>query len=64
LGLREARQLLQAFPLSGAATDPRSESGPRRLILRRLPFVIWYVAVPHAREVRLLRLFHVRQRGH
>ncbi len=64
MGLREARQLLQAFPLSGAAADPRSVGGPRRLILRRLPFVIWYVAVPDTREVRLLRFFHVRQREH
>ncbi len=63
-GLREARQLLQTFPLAGAAADPRLTGGPRRLILRRLPFVIWYVAVPGAREVRLLRFFHVRQREH
>jgi hypothetical protein len=37
-------------------------AGPlRKLVLRRVPFVIWYAA--EADEVWLLRLFHARQKA-
>lgn len=40
----------------------RTMAGPlRKLVLRRVPFVIWYAA--EADEVWLLRLFHARQKA-
>ncbi|MFN0062124.1 MAG: type II toxin-antitoxin system RelE/ParE family toxin [Myxococcaceae bacterium] len=55
--LESARDLLGAFPLAGVNV---SDAGPvRKLLLRRLPFVIWYVV--RDGRVILLRLFHVRQ---
>ena len=34
----------------------------RRLVMRRLPFVVWYHFRARSKKVVVLRLFHVRQR--
>ena len=60
----EAIDLLSSFPNAGSIERQESSAVLRRLILRRLPYVVWFV-----RETRrpdsdlwLLRLFHTRQR--
>lgn len=55
--LSEAVQLLAATPQAGTP-DPAGDF--RRLLLRRLPFVIWY-RIEGVGRVSLYRLFHVRQ---
>lgn len=61
-GLHEAAELLGRFPAAGALDDQSGLRQLRKLILRRLPFVIWYrSAVGRRGDVWLLRLFHVRQ---
>jgi plasmid stabilization system protein ParE len=57
-GLLEAFELLATFPRAGAALPPPI----RKLVLHKLPFVIWYVFDEVAERVELLRLFHARQR--
>jgi plasmid stabilization system protein ParE len=56
--LNEARELLSSLPFAGVPHS--SEAGVRSLLLRGLPFVIWY-ATKGRKQVLLLRLFHVRQ---
>lgn len=58
-GLTEAFELLLDFPLAGSAlpTPPL-----RKLVLHKLPFVIWYSFDEATGRVDLLRLFHARQR--
>ena len=58
-GLAEARALLSRLPRAGAAVEERAGVELRKLLLRKLPFVVWYVVEDG--EVVLLRLFHVRQ---
>ncbi len=58
-GLGEAFELLMSFPGAGAQT---SAQPIRKLLLHRLPFVIWYVFDEAKGRVELLRLFHTRQR--
>jgi plasmid stabilization system protein ParE len=58
-GLAEARTLLARFPEAGTRVEERDGVVLRKLVLRKLPFAIWYV-VGHD-GVHLLRLFHVRQ---
>ncbi len=54
--LGDARALLSRFPEAG----PLESAGDfRRLVLKRTPFVIWYVEAEVS--VVMLRLFHVRQ---
>ena len=57
-GLVEAFELLVTFPRAGAAVPPEPM---RKLVLHKLPFVIWYV-FDEAEERVLLRLFLARQR--
>jgi plasmid stabilization system protein ParE len=59
-GLDEAVDLLSHHPGAGAVETRRGDGVLRRLVLRRVPYVLWYVV--EAREVWLLRLFHGRQR--
>ena len=59
----EAIDLLSRFPNTGSI---EREEGPvvlRRLILRRLPYVLWFArnTITPGADVWLLRLFHVRQ---
>lgn len=58
-GLVEAFELLLTFPRAGAAIPAQPV---RKLVLQRLPFVIWYVFDEAKQRVELLRLFHARQR--
>lgn len=58
-GLVEAFELLLDFPRAGSVvpTPPI-----RKLVLHKLPFVIWYSFDEDTGSVELLRLFHARQR--
>jgi plasmid stabilization system protein ParE len=58
-GLVEAFDLLVTFPRAGAAIPPEPM---RKLVLHKLPFVIWYVFDEAEERVELLRLFLARQR--
>ena len=60
-GVTEACSLLSRFPLAGSAVETRGESTLRKLILRTIPFVVWYL-VPKGQPPTLVRLFHMRQR--
>jgi plasmid stabilization system protein ParE len=59
-GLVDAFALLKGFPRAGAATGPPPV---RKLVLQKLPFVIWYAFDEGRGRVELLRLFHARQQG-
>ena len=65
VGIDEAIALLAAHPAAGAAHTLAAGAGEevRRLILRRLPFVVWYAVDLERKdgEAWLLRLFFVRQ---
>lgn len=54
--LDDAFVLLEDFPQAGVS----ARRPLRKLVLRRLPFVVWYAFDED--EVTLLRLFHFRQR--
>lgn len=60
MGIEEAIALLSQFP--GVGTLEASDGKPqlRRLILRRLPYVVWFQS-GSSKDVWLLRLFHARQ---
>lgn len=58
-GVAESRSLLARFPDAGARIEERDGAVLRKLVLRKLPFAIWYVVDDEG--VCLLRLFHVRQ---
>lgn len=60
VGIEEAIALLSEFPLVGILEAAEGTLELRRLILRRLPYVVWFQAGP-SKDVWLLRLFHVRQ---
>ncbi len=58
-GLCEARGLFERFPEAGTPLDRREQLVLRKLVLRRVPFVVLYVV--DGKDVWLLRLFHHRQ---
>lgn len=65
-GLDEAIEIVPAFPRS--ATPSRTKSGDdrgvlRKLLLHKLPHVVWYLADASDRrpDIWLLRFFHARQ---
>jgi plasmid stabilization system protein ParE len=58
-GIDEALDLLSHHPSAGTVEARRDDGVLRRLVLRRVPYVVWYVV--ERREVWLLRLFHGRQ---
>ena len=61
-GIHEAVALLGQFPLAGAVDMAGSVPALRKLILRRVPFVVWYRIDESRRgDVWMLRLFHARQ---
>jgi plasmid stabilization system protein ParE len=62
--LDEAMTLLSEQPRIGAVEARAGRSTLRRLVLRRVPYVVWYGVSPSggALDVWLLRLFHARQR--
>jgi hypothetical protein len=57
-----AAMLLGCSPEASPIETTRSGRSIRRLLLRKVPFVVWYHWQKAARKVVLLRLFHVRQR--
>jgi plasmid stabilization system protein ParE len=57
-----AAMLLGASPAAGPIEVRRKNREVRRLVLRRLPFVVWYHWRTATKKVVVLRLFHVRQR--
>jgi plasmid stabilization system protein ParE len=59
-GIDEVIELLSEFPSVGVLEATEGRTQLRRLILRRLPFVVWFRTGGSA-DVWLLRLFHVRQ---
>ena len=54
-------KLLERLPESGVLEDARGKKGLRRLVLRRVPFVAWYVL--DGATVSVVRLLHARQRS-
>ena len=54
-------QLLEKLPESGVLEDSRGKNGLRRIVLRRAPFVAWYVF--DGKTVSVVRLLHARQRS-
>lgn len=62
-GLDEATKLLAGFPSVGTIERQEGTIALRRLILRDVPYVVWFLSdsdTPDA-DVWVLRLFHVRQ---
>lgn len=53
-------RVLERSPKAGPVELRRGGREIRRLLLRRLPFVVWYWET-QGRRVVVLRLFHVRQ---
>ena len=63
IGLEEATKLLIRFPTVGTIECQEGNVALRRLILRNVPYVIWFLSDcenPNA-DVWVLRLFHARQ---
>lgn len=62
-GLDEAIRLVSEFPAVGTIERQEGPITLRRLILRRVPYVIWFVNQDETEnsDVWLLRLFHARQ---
>jgi plasmid stabilization system protein ParE len=56
-----AARLLAATPQVGVVELRKKGREVRRLLLRTVPFVLWYSLLE--RKVVVLRLFHVRQSG-
>jgi len=57
-----AAELLARSPRAGPVEARREGRSIRRLLLHKLPFVLWYHWHERSRRVVVLRLFHVRQR--
>jgi len=57
-----AATLLRHTPLAGAIETRRGKREIRRLVLRGLPFLVWYSFQARSKKVVVFRLFHVRQR--
>jgi plasmid stabilization system protein ParE len=60
-GLEEAVRLVGESPEAGTIEDRRGSAVLRRLLLRDLPYVVWYIVEDGHDEVWLVRLFHARQ---
>ena len=50
-------ELLRQFPRLGEPDEPPH----RRILLKTLPFAVWYSFLPATKRVVLLRLFHFRR---
>ena len=59
----EAVELLSRFPSVGTIEATEGDMAVRRLILRKVPYVVWFLSdTAHpAADVWMLRLFHARQ---
>ena len=60
--IESVAMLLGGSPRAGMVETRRRGREIRRLVMRRLPFVVWYHLPARSRKVVVLRLFHVRQR--
>ncbi len=63
-GIGEAIELVESAPFAGVASGREGGRVLRKLILRQLPFVVWYghdEKLNAASTIWFLRLFHVRQ---
>ncbi|AUX43412.1 uncharacterized protein SOCE26_048600 [Sorangium cellulosum] len=64
-GLDEAIELVARFPGLGPAEAKHDgdQTVVRKILLRKLPFVVWYLvdAADPGSDIWLLRLFHARQ---
>ena len=62
-GIDEAVELVAGFPDVGSTEAVDGTRVLRRLILRRLPYVIWFArdAEDPSADIWFLRLFHARQ---
>jgi plasmid stabilization system protein ParE len=61
--IREATRAVARFPALGSPVSyghPGDPASLRKLVLRDVPFVIWYAVADD--DVWLLRLFHARQK--
>jgi plasmid stabilization system protein ParE len=63
-GVKQASRMLGRFPAAGVLLAQRGSVVLRKLILRRGPYVAWYVydTEDPDGDVWLVRLFHARQR--
>jgi plasmid stabilization system protein ParE len=59
--LELAVRLLESAPQAGPVDARRGRRELRRLVLPRLPFLIWYFIQPRPKRVVMLRFFHARQ---
>ena len=59
-GVEEVLELLSQFPGVGTLEAGDGTTNLRRLIMRTLPYVVWF-RTGGSPDVWLLRLFHVRQ---
>ena len=60
----EATRAVARFPAMGSVVnvgDPRAPGSLRKLVLREVPFVIWYAVEDD--DVWFLRLFHARSKS-
>jgi len=55
-------ELLARYPLAGRELKRSHGVAVRKFRLRQLPLYVWYEYDDRVDELRLLRLFHVRQR--
>ncbi len=60
-GIDEAVELVARFPDVGSVEGVDGTWVLRRLILRRLPYMIWFARDAEAADIWFLRLFHARQ---
>jgi plasmid stabilization system protein ParE len=58
-GLDEAFGLLAEHPGVGSLEAKEGSSELRRIVLRRVPYIVWYAT--KGGDVWILRLFHARQ---
>jgi len=55
--VNEVGKLLENFPRLGEADEPPF----RRILLKTLPFAVWYTFEQKENRVHLMRLFHFRR---
>ncbi len=62
-GIEEAEDLVSTFPHVGTIEAQTGTSVLRRLILRKVPYVLWFTwdTADEAGDVWFLRLFHARE---
>jgi plasmid stabilization system protein ParE len=59
--LETVAKVLGHSPLAGPVEHDRDDQELRKLVLQKVPFVLWYSYTSRPSKVTMLRLFHVRQ---